>query len=83
MSQCKRACTLSLTAPEAFTWIFGDLDPERHAEDVITLARLYQKSPDGFMARDARPEPMRAGVLGRLPPIASEHEIVENFAPLA
>lgn len=83
MSQCKRACIVSLTAAEAFTWIFGDLDPERHADDVIALARLYRQSPDGFMARDARPEPMRAGVLGRLPPIASEHEIIEPFAPLA
>ena len=83
MSQCKRACTVSLTAAEAFTWIFGDLDPERHADDVIALAHLYGQSPDGFMARDARPEPMRAGVLGRLPPIASEHEIIEPLAPLA
>ncbi|MEM8665586.1 MAG: DUF1636 domain-containing protein [Pseudomonadota bacterium] len=77
MSQCKRACTVSLTAPGAFTWLFGDLDPERHAEDILALLRLYAQSPGGFMARDARPEPMRAGVLGRLPPIGSSHEVIE------
>jgi len=77
MSQCKRACTVSLTAPNAFTWIFGDLDPLRHASDVIEVAKLYMQSPEGFMRRDDRPEPMRAGVLGRLPPIGSDHEIVQ------
>jgi predicted metal-binding protein len=81
MSQCKRACTVSITAPGAFTWLFGDLDPERHAEDVLALVRLYAGSPAGFMARCARPEPMRAGVLGRLPPIGSTHEIVEPLVP--
>ena len=80
MSQCKRPCTVSLTAPGAFTWLFGDLDPERHATDVLALVRLYAESPGGFMARDARPEPMRAGVLGRLPPIGSTHEIVEPLS---
>ncbi|MEM8759590.1 MAG: DUF1636 domain-containing protein [Pseudomonadota bacterium] len=83
MSQCKRACTLSLTAPGAFTWIFGDLDPERHGDDVLTLMDLYRRSPDGFMARADRPEPMRAGVLGRLPPIASDHEVIEPLPLLA
>ncbi len=83
MSQCKRSCTLSLTAPRAFTWLFGDLDPKGHAADVLALVRLYAKSPEGFMARDARPEPMRAGVLGRLPPMGSNHAIVEPLTFVA
>ena len=81
MSQCKRACTVSLTAPGAFTWLFGDLDPEAHADDVLALVRIYAQSPDGFMARADRPPPMRAGVLGRLPPIGSVHEIIEPLIP--
>ena len=64
MSQCKRACTISLTAPGAFTWIFGDLDPDHHAEDVLRVAQIFGQSPDGFMTRDARPHPMRAGCPG-------------------
>lgn len=82
MSQCKRACTISITAPDAFTWIFGDLDPTLHAKDVIAVADLYRQSSDGFMTRDERPEPMRAGVLGRLPAMRSEHEVIEQIAPL-
>ncbi|MEM7693102.1 MAG: DUF1636 domain-containing protein [Pseudomonadota bacterium] len=77
MSQCKRPCTVSLTAPDAFTWLFGDLDPEAHAADILALVRLYAKSPGGFMARDTRPAPMRAGVLGRLPPIGAPHDLIE------
>ncbi|MEM6848142.1 MAG: DUF1636 domain-containing protein [Pseudomonadota bacterium] len=81
MSQCKRACTVSLTAPGAFTWLFGDLDPDKHADDVLALVRLYAQSPGGFMARADRPPPMRAGVLGRLPPIGSAHDIIEPLVP--
>lgn len=77
MSQCKRACTISLTASDAFSWVFGDLDPALHADDVIALTLLYSESVEGFMPRDERPVPMRAGVLGRLPPIGSQHEVIE------
>ena len=28
MSNCKRACTISLTAKKSFTYILGDIDPE-------------------------------------------------------
>lgn len=31
MSQCKRPCVVSLTAPGAFTYVFGDFDPENPA----------------------------------------------------
>ena len=47
------------------------------------MARLYARSPDGFMTRDARPKPLRAGVLGRMPPIASDHEIIEPLSQKA
>ena len=28
MSQCKRSCVVSFTAPDRFTYTFGDLDPK-------------------------------------------------------
>lgn len=81
MSQCKRPCTVALSAPGAFTYLFGDLDPDRHAGEVLDLLRLYAVSPDGFMPRDARPEPIRAGILGRIPPLGRPHELVEPLLP--
>ncbi|MEM6849524.1 MAG: DUF1636 domain-containing protein [Pseudomonadota bacterium] len=77
MSQSARPCTISLGSPDAFTYLFGDLDPDRHAADVLSLLRIYAGSATGFMGRDERPEPMRAGILGRIPPLHRPHEIVE------
>lgn len=79
ISQCKRPCVMALSGPDRFTYLFGDLDPTRHAQDVVELARLYVQSPDGFMARNERPPPMRAGVLGRVPPLGFSGTAVETI----
>lgn len=78
LSQCKRSCVISLTAPRAFTYIFGDLDPEdpSHVGAILDLVPLYRTAPEGFLARHERPEPLRASILGRLPWIGSEAEVV-------
>lgn len=80
LSQCKRPCAVALSGPDRFTYLFGDLDPTRHARDIVDLAALYLRSPSGFMARGERPEPMRAGVLGRVPPIGWSGAAVETIA---
>jgi len=82
MSQCKRSCVVSLTAPGAFTYVFGDLDPEvpDHAQAILDLIPLYRSAPEGFLARDARPAPLRASILGRLPPLGSAGNLVEPLA---
>ena len=79
ISQCKRSCAIALSGPDRFTYIFGDLDPTQHAKDVVDLARLYVQSADGFMARNDRPAPMRAGVLGRVPPLMWSGDAVETI----
>ncbi|MEL6766597.1 MAG: DUF1636 domain-containing protein [Pseudomonadota bacterium] len=78
LSQCKRACAVALSGPERFTYFFGDLDPFRDAAAVVALVKLYAESADGFMAREARPRPMQAGVLGRLPPLGWRGDAVET-----
>ena len=79
LSQCKRPCTLALSGPDRFTYIFGDIDPTRHALEVIELAALYARSPDGFMARSDRPPSMRTGILGRVPPLGWSGAAVETI----
>lgn len=78
ISQCKRPRVVALSGPDRFTYIFGDLDPTRHARHVVEQAVLYLRSPTGFMARSDRPEPMRAGVLGRVPPLGWSGAAVET-----
>jgi predicted metal-binding protein len=68
MSGCRRHCTVALQAAGKSTYFFGDLPAdETSAEQVLACAALHQDSSDGFMARDARPERLREGILARLP----------------
>ena len=81
MSNCKRACTISLTAKKSFTYIFGDIDPENseYSESLIELVSKYSLSSDGFLRRRDRPLLFKSSILGRLPPIQSNSAIVTNL----
>jgi len=76
MSGCRRHCTVALQAPGKTSYFFGDLPADQtSAEQVLACAALHQASPDGFMAREARPERLREGILARLPaPLPSSSE---------
>lgn len=83
MSQCPRACVASLTAPGAFTYVFGDLDPAQpeHVAALLDVLPRFAAAPEGFLTRDARPEPLRARILGRLPPIGTTSDLVVSLVP--
>jgi predicted metal-binding protein len=78
MSRCKRPCVVSPAAPAAFAWVFADLDPDDPAQvqgcrDLVPLVRA---APQGFLTRAARPAPLRASILGRLPPLGTASDLV-------
>ena len=81
MSQCKCACIVSLTDQASFTYIFGDVDPNqtKYAQELLELVAIYSKANEGFMRRRDRPDFFRSNILGRLPPINSASEIVNNI----
>jgi len=78
MSQCLRPCVIAFSDRDRFTYVFGDIDPARHVDDVLVVVRMWLSRGDGFMERNKRPPSMRSGILGRIPPIMSSHEIVEG-----
>ncbi|MEO1610277.1 MAG: DUF1636 domain-containing protein [Pseudomonadota bacterium] len=80
VSQCKRPCTIALSGPGRFTYLFGDLDPMLHADDVLCVAATYANARDGFLARPARPEVMQAGILGRIPPLGFAGDLIEPLS---
>ena len=84
MSQCKRACIVSLTAQDSFTYIFGDVDPNqtKYAQELLELVSIYSKANEGFMRRRDRPDLFRSNILGRLPPIDSTSDLVNNINKL-
>ena len=81
MSNCKRPCTIALSGPGRFTYLFGDLDPTLHAGDVLSVAAAYAEAEGGFLPRPARPEALRAGILGRIPPLGFAGDLVEPLSP--
>ncbi|MDE0698501.1 MAG: DUF1636 domain-containing protein [Boseongicola sp.] len=85
MSQCKRSCIVSLTASGRFSYMFGDLDAAEpgHVEALRDLIPLYLAAPEGFLRREARPEPLRARILGRLPPPGSSSDLVIFFEEMS
>jgi predicted metal-binding protein len=83
MSQCKRPCVVAFSGEGRFTYLFGDLDPERDALAVLDAFTLYAKRTDGFMERFERPEALQAGILGRVPPlIPSARQVERRPAPV-
>lgn len=83
MSQCKRPCIASLSARECFTYVFGDLDPDRadHVDVLLEFVSLYNAATEGFLKRKDRPESLRANILGRFPPIDSNSPLVTYLNP--
>lgn len=83
MSQCKRACVVAFSGVGRFTYLFGDLAPARDAGAVLEAFALYSSRIDGFMERPERPEVMRAGILGRIPPLDRGLRLIESDAVIA
>ena len=81
MSNCKRACILSLTSLNGFTYMFGDIDPNRseYVKSLKNLISTYKSRPAGYLRRRERPETYRSNILGRIPPINSKHLIVKKL----
>jgi len=81
MSNCKRACILSLTSLNGFTYMFGDIDPNRseYVKSLKDLISTYKSRPAGLLRRRERPVSYRSNILGRLPPINSKHMIVKKL----
>ncbi|MGO9982846.1 MAG: DUF1636 family protein [Rhodomicrobium sp.] len=69
LSGCKRSCTVALAAPGKWTYVIADLDPERHAADILSFAEQYAAHPDGVPAWRERPEIVKRNVLARVPPL--------------
>ena len=67
---CSRACTVAFQAPGKHSYQFGDLVPsDAVAHALLDCAALHHRTPDGNLARDARPALLRNGILCRLPPL--------------
>lgn len=73
LSNCKRGCSAALRRVDpnlpTWTYVFGDLDPVAGVSALIDGARLFATSTDGFLPWRGRPEPLKRGLIARIPPL--------------
>jgi predicted metal-binding protein len=68
LANCKRGCSAAMRREGAWTYVFGDLDAAS-ATALVEGARLFARASDGLMPWRGRPEPLKRGLIARVPPI--------------
>ena len=81
MSNCKRACILSLTSSKGFTYMFGDINPNNseYVNSLRDLVATYESKVDGFLHRRERPPLFRSNIVARFPPIDYISPMITKF----
>ena len=69
LANCKRGCTAVMRRPDAWTYVFGHLDPTADAQALVSGAELLSLSADGLMPWRGRPEVLKRGLIARVPPL--------------
>ncbi|NUN66598.1 DUF1636 domain-containing protein [Pseudanabaena biceps] len=76
MSACSHACVVTFAASDKYTYLFGDLPCDAESMSTTTAAILkcaaaYCDRPDGMLAWKERPEPLKSGVIARIPALST------------
>jgi predicted metal-binding protein len=76
LSACNQGCSVALSAPGRWSYVYGRLS-EENARDVVAGAAAYAAAPDGIVPWRTRPEIFRKQSLARIPPMSSLSEAAE------
>ncbi|MCS6959109.1 MAG: DUF1636 domain-containing protein [Pseudanabaenaceae cyanobacterium SKYGB_i_bin29] len=68
MSACSQSCAVAFMSPGKYSYLFGNLQTESVAA-ILECAAIYHRKPDGMMAWQERPVPLRSNLLAKLPPL--------------
>ena len=68
LANCTRGPSAAMRCNGSWTYVFGGLDPTC-AEALIEGARLLARADDGILPWRGRPEPLKRGLIARMPPI--------------
>jgi predicted metal-binding protein len=69
LSNCPRGCSAAVSGSGKWTYVIGDLDPDRHAGDIVEFARLHRAHEQGVPEWRDRPEHVRKHTIARVPPV--------------
>lgn len=79
LSACNQGCSVALSAPGRWSYVYGRLCDE-NARDVVAGAAAYAAAPDGIVPWRQRPDIFRKQSLARIPPIAALVAVVPEAA---
>lgn len=68
LGNCNRGLSAAIRCDHTWTYVFGGLDAARDGVELITGARLLAAAADGIMPWRGRPEPLKRGLIARIPP---------------
>ncbi len=69
LAVCTRPCTIALSGANKWTYLIGDLDPDRQVDEIVAAARSFAASENGIVPWHERPASFRKGVIARVPPL--------------
>ena len=67
MAGCSRPCTVAYQASRKASYLFGDIEPDDHIDDLVSFARQYASIEDGWCNATERPVGLIDKTLARLP----------------
>jgi predicted metal-binding protein len=76
LSACSQGCSVALSAPGRWAYVYGRLSHE-NARDVVAGAAAYAAASDGIVPWRSRPEIFRKQSLARIPPVVALPEAAE------
>ena len=68
LANCTRGPSAALRCNGSWTYVFGGLDVSC-AQALVEGARLLARAADGILPWRGRPEPLKRGLIARVPPI--------------
>jgi predicted metal-binding protein len=68
LGNCSRGLSAAIRCDDAWTYVFGGLEASRDGLTLIAGARLLAGAADGIMPWQGRPEPLKRGLIARIPP---------------
>jgi predicted metal-binding protein len=68
LGNCSRGLSAAIRCDNAWTYVFGGLEPARDGPSLVIGARLLALAPDGIMPWRGRPESLKRGLIARVPP---------------
>ena len=72
LANCKRGLSAAVRRHDAWTYIFGDLDPASDARALVEGALLFAEASTDVMPWRGRPEALKRGLMARVPPMNFE-----------